>query len=172
MSLKDLGNEVLNGLHWVMESVDQWILSQFQAAANWLYTEFEVSPYLISAWLFGLFAMLWIPIAVDGGYYFGGPWVVLSSILWGSTAMHRHRRWASKGNAGPITMDVKIFRKISAFLAISMSLSLIMFLPAADLEACHAWATTNSLFAAYYFLSVDAPTRLEREDYRLVPAEG
>ena len=162
----------------IIDRIDEWFLARHQAAADWAYTLWEMSPYQIAAQLFGSVAALLIireglEIARDGiidrmPVLLFSPFTLLFSALYWRIAQRAHESWKS-GRIVWTPANETLIRLGMGWLFLSLAMvSLPLVLTAPDWQM--TFVTTALLLgnlasaSGIYWLACRAPTKRQKRD--------
>lgn len=162
----------------IIDRIDEWLLARHQAAADWAYTLWDVSPYQIAAQIFGAVAGLLIVregvnAAVDGiisrmPWMLFSPFTLLFSALYWRIAQRAHESWKS----GRIVWTPARMPIIRVFVGwMFFALAVVSFpLVLAAVDWPHAVITAALMLGnlasvlGLYWLACNAPTKRQRRE--------
>lgn len=168
----------------IVIKVDEWILRRYQAVSDWVYTEFDLSPYLISAQCFGA-------VSAIGIAYLGYKSTVLQtadfvdillaittlmfSVLWVPLAIRKHKQWLrTKLPEAPNFIDL-VMRFGFLLMAASFTLTATIESWAGENHDLTHWLLAMreiTASSAFYFYACRPPSFTQRRDSRLIPEAG
>lgn len=152
-------------------TIDEWLLSQYQKAADWCYSEWDVSPYAVSAQLFGVAAIFGVILYCMGVPIFLFGIELLTDTVWFWCAVVRDSAWKKKRMPMPLTVADTGLRMLTFTFACAY---VVLFIRELLLQELSFRASTYMLRtivsgSAFYFYACNPPTFIERRDRRLVP---
>jgi hypothetical protein len=182
---------------WILRSVmdriwklDAWILDRFQYLANLAYTRFETSPYAIAAKCFhaaGGSAIMGVGLIMTGQIgdesdrhplVYALLFIVMVAMFFESYWAHKkHLLWkASKLPAHESDFRLPVLRVFWVLMVVDSigATALGIILSDLELRSLFSHLFDISMMSAFYFLSCQPPTRIEKkQEYRnLVPNLG
>ena len=158
----------------VLLSVDEWLLSQYQKAADWCYSEWDVSPYKIAAQCFALAVIVSVVSYGLGASLFGLVLVLISNTLWFWLAIWKDKLWTAKRmpiTPSPFDMGLRMMF-LSLFSLSIWHVGYCSYTDQLSLRDVIRLAEDMTAVCAYYFFGCKPPTYIERRDHKLVPVSG
>lgn len=164
-----------------IQAADAKLIAQHQKVADWAYTRWDVSPYWIAAQLFGVLALLRILSCGEryangaesiGHTMFLGLMGIAIGAYWFYAAMRTDANW--KNGRLPEAWTFYLLFYFRGMSAVFLIPDLILAVLAISLDvysfSAALWHVRDfAEFAAFYFLSCSAPTKILRRQQELVP---